>query len=120
MKLTHHAALRAIGGHMSKDHSTAKTEYWTIPASSEDTFYDVRDTIPFNTLLSGFRDSGFIVYMDQPKVTDSLIAAAPDLLAALENAANVLAGIATGDLDTIGKDSPALLQARAAIAKAKG
>ena len=43
-----------------------------------------------------------------------------DLLAALENAANVLAGIATGDLKTIGKDSPALLQARAAIAKARG
>ena len=50
----------------------------------------------------------------------ALIAAAPDLLAALENAANVLAGIATGDLKTIGKDSPALVQARSAIAKAKG
>lgn len=50
----------------------------------------------------------------------ALIAAAPELLAALENAANVLAGIATGDLKTIGKDSPALGQARAAIAKARG
>lgn len=49
-----------------------------------------------------------------------LIAAAPELLAALENAANVIAGIATGDLQTIGKDSPALAQARSAIAKAKG
>lgn len=44
----------------------------------------------------------------------------PELLAALENAANVLAGIATGDLKTIGKDSPALAQCRAAISKAKG
>lgn len=49
-----------------------------------------------------------------------LIAAAPELLAALENAANVLAGLATGDLKTIQRDSPALLQARKAIAKAKG
>lgn len=49
-----------------------------------------------------------------------LIASAPELLAALENAANVLAGIATGDLKTIGKDSPALVQARSAIAKARG
>ena len=48
-----------------------------------------------------------------------IIAAAPELLAALENAANVLAGIATGDLKTLRKDSPALAQARAAIAKAK-
>ena len=50
----------------------------------------------------------------------ALIAAAPDLLAALENAANVLAGIATGDLKSIGKDSHALMQARAALAKARG
>jgi hypothetical protein len=49
-----------------------------------------------------------------------LIAAAPDLLAALENAANVLAGIAVGDLKTVYPSSPALEQARAAIAKAKG
>jgi len=50
----------------------------------------------------------------------ALIASAPDLLAALENALNVLAGIATGDLKTIGRDSPAIAQARAAIAKARG
>ncbi len=49
-----------------------------------------------------------------------LIAAAPELLAAIENAANVLAGIACGDLKTIRPDSAALKQARAAIAKAKG
>ena len=49
-----------------------------------------------------------------------IIAAAPDLLAALENARNVLAAIATGDLATIERDSPALAQCRAAIAKAKG
>jgi len=49
-----------------------------------------------------------------------LIAAAPDLLAALENARNVLAALAVGDLDSVGRDSPALVQARAAIAKATG
>lgn len=59
-------------------------------------------------------------HLDEPDSNMRLIAAAPELLAALENAANVLAGIATGDLKTIGKDSPALVQARAAIAKARG
>jgi hypothetical protein len=49
-----------------------------------------------------------------------LIASAPDLLAALENAANVLAALATGQLAKVSKDSPALIQAREAIAKAKG
>lgn len=48
-----------------------------------------------------------------------LFAAAPELLEALENAGNVLAGIATGDLKTIDKDSPALKKAREAIKKAK-
>lgn len=47
-----------------------------------------------------------------------LIAAAPDMLEALQNAANVFAALATGQLDRIQKDSPALAQARAAIAKA--
>ena len=47
-----------------------------------------------------------------------LFAAAPELLAALTNALNVLAGIATGDLATVHRDSPAIAQARAAIAKA--
>lgn len=47
-----------------------------------------------------------------------LIAAAPELLAALENARNVLAGLASGDLKAITADSPALAQVRAAIAKA--
>jgi hypothetical protein len=49
-----------------------------------------------------------------------LISSAPDLLAALENAANVLAALATGQLAKVFKDSPALIQAREAIAKAKG
>lgn len=47
-----------------------------------------------------------------------LIAAAPDLLAEARNALNVLAGLATGDLKSIGKDSPAILGLRTAIAKA--
>lgn len=38
----------------------------------------------------------------------------------LENALNVLAGIATGDLKTINRESPVIIKARAAIAKARG
>lgn len=49
---------------------------------------------------------------------DPLHLAAPDLLAALRNAANVLAALATGQLQGIEKDSPALIMAREAIAKA--
>lgn len=47
-----------------------------------------------------------------------LIAAAPDLLVAASNAANVLAALATGQLLLIKPDSAALAQLRAAIAKA--
>ena len=83
MKLNHHAALQAIGANQYH-HSGRNTEYWTIPASAESKFYDMRNTIPFDNLLSGFREGGFIVYLDKPRVTDALIAAAPDLLAALE------------------------------------
>ena len=50
--------------------------------------------------------------------TAILISAAPDLLAALQNAANVLAALATGQLAKVERDSPALISARAAIAKA--
>jgi hypothetical protein len=49
-----------------------------------------------------------------------LIAAAPDLLAALQNAANVLAALATGQLKSVRPDSPALAKARVAISKAEG
>jgi len=66
-------------------------------------------------------------YLKRPAPPDSedasnarLIAAAPELLEALENARNVLAGLATGQLAGIEKDSPALEKARAAITKAKG
>lgn len=41
------------------------------------------------------------------------------LIAALKNALNVMAGIATGDLDTVTKDSPAIKQAREALAAAQ-
>lgn len=54
------------------------------------------------------------------KADAPLVAAAPELLAALQNALNVMAGIATGDLKTIRKDSQALRDARNAIAKATG
>jgi hypothetical protein len=50
----------------------------------------------------------------------ALLTAAPDLLAALEDACNVMAAIVTGDLDGLSPNSPALIEARAAIAKAKG
>ena len=43
-----------------------------------------------------------------------------ELVAALQNAVNVLAGIATGDLKTVYPSSPAIEQARAALDKAKG
>jgi hypothetical protein len=42
-----------------------------------------------------------------------------EMLSALENAANVLAGLAVGHLDSIKSNSPALLKIRAAISKAK-
>lgn len=54
----------------------------------------------------------------EAKANARLIAASPDLLAALQNALNVLAGVATGDLKTVTKDSPAIAQARSAIARA--
>ena len=112
MKLNHHAALRAIGAHQY--HPSGKdTEYWTIPASAEDKFYDMRDTIPFDNLLSGFRDGGFIVYLDKPKVSDTLAAAAPDLLAALEWLLND-----TDICEVAGND--AINAAAAAIARARG
>lgn len=49
-----------------------------------------------------------------------LIAAAPDMLAALENARNVLAGLACGDLTRIHRSSPTLEEVREAIRKATG
>lgn len=66
-----------------------------------------------------FFDDGSINCSTQ-RANAHLIAAAPELLEALENALNVLAGIATGDLKTIERDSPAIIKARAAISKAKG
>jgi hypothetical protein len=115
MKLNHHAALRAIGGKMDTLRSNEKTEYWTLPAALEDKhdFYDMRDTIPYANLLSGFRYAGFIVYLDKPRFTDALIAAAPDLLAALESLLD------DSDVCEVAGDD-AIGQARAAIAKAKG
>ncbi len=60
------------------------------------------------------------IVRDFDEANARLISAAPELLNALQNACNVLAGIATGDLKTITADSPALAQCRAALAKAKG
>ena len=43
-----------------------------------------------------------------------------ELLEALKNALNILAGVATGDLKTIKADSPAIALCRKAIAHAEG
>jgi hypothetical protein len=57
---------------------------------------------------------------NEPDANAHLISAAPDLLSAARNAANVLAALATGQLAAIHPDSNALQELRAAIAKAKG
>ena len=115
MKLAHHSALRAIGGTMDTLRSDEKTEYWSLTESLQDKpdFYDMRDTIPYANLLSGFRYAGFIVYLDKPRFTDALLAAAPDLLAAIESLLD------DADVCEVAGDD-AIRQARAAIAKAKG
>ena len=60
--------------------------------------------------------AGRAVLMDS---YDALRAENERLREALQNALNVLAGIATGDLKTVRKDSPAIAQARAALAGGK-
>ena len=120
MKLNHHAALRAIGGTMDTLRSNEKTEYWTLPEALQDKpdFYDMRETIPYANLLSGFRYAGFIVYLDKPRFTDALISSAPDLLAALESVT-----LAIEQLVDIKQGSPvafSVRKARAAISKARG
>lgn len=52
-------------------------------------------------------------------INANLLAAAPELLEAAKNAANVLAALATGQLATVKHDSHALQVLRAAIAKAE-
>jgi hypothetical protein len=117
MKLNHHAALRAIGGTMDTLRSNEKTEYWTLPEALQDKpdFYDMRETIPYANLLSGFRYAGFIVYLDKPRFTDALIDSAPDLLAALEAIIKMI-----GPYAGQGRMDAEIAAARSAIAKAKG
>lgn len=57
---------------------------------------------------------------DKTEARANLIAAAPDLLKAAQNASNVLAALATGQLKTVSRNSAALKQLRATITKAKG
>ena len=64
--------------------------------------------------------TGCVAVVASSSANAHLIAAAPELLAALQTCRNVLAGIAVGDLDTVRPDSRALAAARAAIAKAQG
>lgn len=60
------------------------------------------------------------VSIHEEEANAHLISAAPDLLSAARNAANVLAALATGQLAAIHPDSNTLQELRAAIAKAKG
>jgi hypothetical protein len=69
-------------------------------------------------ILGEFNGTGGTV--EETTVNARLAASAPNLLAALENAANVLAALATGQLSKVERDSPALIMARAALANAKG
>ena len=89
------------------------------PAPWEISKHATPDYAPQYGIYSGNNDLA-TVRGDNAQADAHLIAAAPELLEALENALNVLAGIAAGDLKTIGRNSPAIKQARAAIAKTKG
>jgi hypothetical protein len=57
---------------------------------------------------------------EEQEANARLLSAAPDLLEASKNAANVLAALATGQLKSLDKDSPALAALRDAVAKATG
>ncbi len=110
--------LRAIGATKNFDHSCKEREYWNLDHVLEDDFYRVRDCVPFENLLSGFRYGGFIVYLDKPKESakndiSSLIAAAPEMFALLEECEKHM--IISTQADMIRLD-----QIRAAIAKARG
>ena len=116
--------LRAIGATKNFDHSCKEREYWNLDHVLEDDFYRVRDCVPFENLLSGFRYGGFIVYLDKPKESakndiSSLIAAAPELLASLETITKwgESAGFGNGKRS---KQWTMFETARAAIAKARG
>lgn len=63
---------------------------------------------------------GYVWHDQNGESNAHLLAAAPDLLSAARNAANVLAALATGQLAAIKPDSNALQELRAAIAKAEG
>lgn len=56
---------------------------------------------------------------EQQKRNAVLLASAPKLLLALQDCLNVMAGVATGDLKTIRKDSPAIQRARDVIREAQ-
>ena len=123
MKLNHHAALRAIGGTLNMQHTCKEREYWTLPESLEDKpdFYDIRGTIQFHNLLSGFRPGGFIIYLNKPIVSDTL-AAASDLLAALESLFEQCAMVHKhwGDGSNGKQAAAAIAAGRASIARARG
>jgi len=58
--------LRAIG--FSLHHSDEKTDWFT--PGNLDRFYDVRWTLPYQTLLCGEREGGLVVYYDRPHAVD--------------------------------------------------
>jgi hypothetical protein len=71
--------------------------------------------MPYYVATAGFMGTADHRYAE---ANARLIASAPELLAACQNAANILAALATGQLTAIHRDSSALSQLRAAIAKA--
>jgi len=113
---------------MNAKHTPGKWEY--TPAGKQSQCYTIIATD--NMHLGGIahvyakgkaiesEEGGFDFSMpDMSEANARLIAAAPELLEALQNALNVMAGISVGHLSTIKPDSHAISLARAAIAKAK-
>ena len=106
MNTTHTPAPWKIAGKSGNDH-----EAFVIDAESRSICWTT-STLDCDT------DEEIIT--EEDKANAHLISAAPELLSAARNAANVLAALATGQLAAIDPDSNALQELRAAIAKAKG
>lgn len=71
----HHDILRPF---CSLHHADNKTEWWTPRGAESEAFYKMRDFIPFDNLLCGFKEGGLVVYLDKPRAV-----VAPALLEAI-------------------------------------
>lgn len=58
----HHTILRTCATLYNHDRLT---EWWTV--TNENRFYDIRDSLPFDSLFVGPQGGGIIVYLDKPK-----------------------------------------------------